>query len=325
MLRRQLRFVPRVIIMKNLTIATRGSALALWQANHIKSLLEAEHGITVTLSIIKTKGDIILDVPLAKVGGKGLFVKEIEEALMDGSADLAVHSMKDVPMELPEGLILAAVPVREDHADLMLSVKYGSLDELPQGAVVGTSSLRRQAQLLGLRPDLKIVSLRGNVDTRLRKLNEGQFDAIVMAAAGMKRLGLAAPKSFRLEPPAFLPAVGQGALGIECRADRQDVIDALKFLDDAVTREQAEAERGFSERLGGGCQAPIAATAYRTADGLLIDGLVSSLDGKTVIRRTLTAGQGQTPRDLGIALAEAVLADGGQPLLDEILNNAAAE
>jgi len=172
--------------MKNLTIATRGSALALWQANHIKGLLEAKYGISVELSIIKTKGDIILDVPLAKVGGKGLFVKEIEEALINGSADLAVHSMKDVPMELPEGLTLAAVPVREDTADLMLSVHYDSLDSLPQNAVVGTSSLRRQAQLLMLRPDLKIVSLRGNVDTRLRKLNEGQFDAIVMAAAGIK-------------------------------------------------------------------------------------------------------------------------------------------
>lgn len=208
--------------MEKLVIATRGSRLALWQANHVKDSLEAVHpGLAVELNIIKTKGDIILDVPLAKVGGKGLFVKEIEEALLSGAADIAVHSMKDVPMELPEGLILGIVPEREDPTDLFLSVDYDSLENLPAGAVVGTSSLRRQAQVLAQRPDLEVVSLRGNVDTRLRKLTEGQFAAIIMATAGMKRLGLSVPKECPLAPPAFIPAVGQGALGIEFREDRK--------------------------------------------------------------------------------------------------------
>ena len=194
--------------MEKLVIATRGSRLALWQANHVKDSLEAVHpGLAVELNIIKTKGDIILDVPLAKVGGKGLFVKEIEEALLSGAADIAVHSMKDVPMELPEGLILGIVPEREDPTDLFLSVDYDSLENLPAGAVVGTSSLRRQAQVLAQRPDLEVVSLRGNVDTRLRKLTEGQFAAIIMATAGMKRLGLSVPKECPLAPPAFIPAV----------------------------------------------------------------------------------------------------------------------
>lgn len=214
--------------MEKLVIATRGSRLALWQANHVKDSLEAAHpGLAVELNIIKTKGDIILDVPLAKVGGKGLFVKEIEEALLSGAADIAVHSMKDVPMELPEGLILGIVPEREDPTDLFLSVDYDSLESLPAGAVVGTSSLRRQAQVLAQRPDLEVVSLRGNVDTRLRKLTEGQFAAIIMATAGMKRLGLSVPKERPLAPPAFIPAVGQGALGIEFCEDRKDLAEML--------------------------------------------------------------------------------------------------
>jgi len=305
--------------MDKLIIATRGSALALWQANHIKSLIERNHHIPVELSIIKTKGDIILDVPLAQVGGKGLFVKEIEESLLSGEADLAVHSIKDVPMDLPEGLVLAAVPEREDPADLLLSMRYVSLAELPEGAKVGTSSLRRQAQLLGLRPDLRVVSLRGNVDTRLRKLTENQFDAIVMAASGMKRLGLSASCSSRLAPPEFLPAVGQGALGIECRADRADVLDLVRFLDHEETRLQIEAERGFSARLNGGCQAPIAAYARYEDGGLVLEGLIAALDGSEIIRRKLRQLPGQSPRALGAAAAELALEAGGETILRHIL------
>ena len=305
--------------MRSITIATRGSMLALWQANHIKTLIEQRHGIQVTLDIIKTKGDIILDVPLAKVGGKGLFVKEIETALLESRADIAVHSMKDVPMELPEGLILGAVPEREDTADLFLSVTYPALADLPKGSVVGTSSLRRQAQLLALRPDLSVVSLRGNVDSRLRKLREGQFDAIVMAAAGLKRLALNAPFMTPLTLPDFLPAVGQGALGVECRANDAEVRAIIEFLEDPATREQVEAERGFSARLDGGCQAPIAAAARRSPDGLKIEGLIASLDGARVLRQAMTAVPGQSPRELGTALAEALLDKGGSSLLAEIL------
>ena len=210
---------------KNLVIATRGSQLALWQAEHVKACLESlEPGLNISLRVIKTRGDIILDVPLSKVGGKGLFVKEIEEALLDGSADLAVHSIKDVPMVLPEGLVLGCVPQREICVDCLLSNRYASLDELPRGARVGTSSLRRQAQLLNLRPDLEILSLRGNVDTRLRKMKEGEYDAIVLASAGLKRLGLSADRMHHFEAASFVPAVGQGALGIECRGDDSEVL-----------------------------------------------------------------------------------------------------
>ena len=211
--------------MKKVVIATRGSQLALWQAEHIKSRLMAQYeGLEVELLILKTKGDIILDVPLAKVGGKGLFVKEIEEALLAGTADLAVHSMKDVPMVLPEGLTLGAVPEREICTDLFLSEKYAALEELPQGPKLGTSSLRRQSQALALRPDLEVAMLRGNVETRLRKMKEGQYDAIILARAGVKRLGLGATLQQDLTPPSFLPAVGQGALGIEIRAARPIIL-----------------------------------------------------------------------------------------------------
>ena len=222
-------------------------------------------------------------------------------------------------MELPEGLTLAAIPEREDPADMLLSVHYATLDALPRGATVGTSSLRRQAQLLGSRPHLNVLSLRGNVDTRLRKLKEGQFDAIVMAASGMKRLGLSAPLTSRLAPPAFLPAVGQGALGIECRADRTDILEAVHFLDHHETRICVEAERGFSARLNGGCQAPIAAFAQYSNDGLYLEGLIADLDGSVIIRRTLTQLSSQTPRDLGVAVAEQALEAGGSSLLERIL------
>jgi hydroxymethylbilane synthase len=304
--------------MRRLTIATRGSKLALWQAEHIRSLLEGRLGIDVSLLVLKTKGDIIQDVPLAKVGGKGLFVKEIEEALLDGRADLAVHSMKDVPMELPEGLVLGAVPPRENPADILLSVRHFSLADLPAGARIGTSSLRRQAQLLALRPDISIVSLRGNVDTRIRKLMDGEFDAIVMAAAGMNRLGLSAPSMVPLSPPAFLPAAGQGALGIEFRADRRELRDALAFLNHPETFACVAAERGFLAGLEGGCQVPIAAFAAIAPDGksLTLEGLVADPAGTRGIRRSITGDPGEA-RTLGLALADTVKAAGGVAILRE--------
>ncbi|EGY26860.1 porphobilinogen deaminase [Desulfovibrio sp. A2] len=315
--------------MKKLVIATRGSKLALWQAEHIKSCIEGKHpGVSVELLVLKTRGDIILDVPLAKVGGKGLFVKEIEEALLDGRADLAVHSMKDVPMELPEGLVLGIIPEREEPSDTFLSVHHASLAALPHGATVGTSSLRRQSQLLALRPDLNVVSLRGNVDTRLRKLSEGQFDAIIMATAGMKRLGLSAPKSEVLGPPAFLPAVGQGALGIEFRADRADLHDLLAFLEHTPTRIRVEAERGFLAGLQGGCQVPIAGHAVMTGnDTFTLEGLVADLTGTRVIRRTMngkSAPDGAQARTVGLDLAAQLVADGAGAILAEVYGNGEA-
>ena len=305
--------------MEKLVIATRGSRLALWQANHVKDSLEAVHpGLAVELNIIKTKGDIILDVPLAKVGGKGLFVKEIEEALLSGAADIAVHSMKDVPMELPEGLILGIVPEREDPTDLFLSVDYDSLENLPAGAVVGTSSLRRQAQVLAQRPDLEVVSLRGNVDTRLRKLTEGQFAAIIMATAGMKRLGLSVPKECPLAPPAFIPAVGQGALGIEFREDRKDLAEMLSFMEHRPTRICVEAERGLLAGLDGGCQVPIAGHAEMLDDGSFeLEGLVGEVDGSVIIRRKVT-GRADEARAVGFALARSLAEDGGAEILARV-------
>lgn len=306
--------------METLTIATRGSKLALWQARHIKTLLEERHPVQVELLVLKTKGDIILDVPLAKVGGKGLFVKEIEEALLDGRADIAVHSMKDVPMELPEGLILGVVPLRENPADLLLSARWPNLAALPHRARVGTSSLRRQAQLLRIRQDLDIVSLRGNVDTRLRKLMDGEFDAIVMAAAGMNRLGLTAPFMSALTPPDFLPACGQGALGLEFRQDRADIKKYLHFLNHQDTHDCVLAERAFLAGLEGGCQVPIAAFATLSgadASLLTLEGLVADTRGARVIRQSMTASRTQASA-LGLNLAEAVKAAGGAALLHEL-------
>ncbi len=304
--------------MRSLTIATRGSKLALWQANHIKSRLEARHpGLAVELLVIKTTGDKILDVPLAKIGGKGLFVKEIEEALTDRRADLAVHSMKDVPVQLPEGLVVGIHPEREKPTDTLLSVQHASLADLPPGARVGTSSLRRKSQLMALRPDLDIVDLRGNVDTRLRKLLEGQFAAIVMATAGLNRLGLAAPKMSELGPPAFLPAVAQGALGIEYRAEDTDTAAALAFLDHPATHTCVAAERGFLTGLDGGCQVPIA--AYATLDGptVRLTGFVADLTGQRAIRQEV-AGPADQAFALGLGLARSVLAVGGADILAEV-------
>jgi hydroxymethylbilane synthase len=301
------------------TIATRGSQLALWQANHIAGLLRGRHpGLAVELLILKTTGDKILDVPLAKVGGKGLFVKEIEDALLDGRADLAVHSLKDVPVELPAGLTLGVVPRREEPADVFLSVDYDCPAALPPAATVGTSSLRRQAQLLALRPDLRIQTLRGNLDTRVRKLTEGAYAAIVVAAAGLNRLGLTAPKRFTLGPPEFLPAVGQGALGLEYRADDQATAALAAFLDDPDSHDTVAAERGFLTGLDGGCQAPIAAHATIVDDTTLrLAGLVADLSGVRIIRRETAAPRAQA-FEYGLKLASDVLGAGGRALMDEL-------
>lgn len=304
-----------------LVIATRGSKLALWQAEHISALLEQRWpGLVVERLVVKTTGDIIQDVPLAKVGGKGLFVKEIEEAMLDGRADLAVHSMKDVPVELPEGLVLGVVPEREVFTDTLLLGQGDDLDSLPAGARVGTSSLRRQAQLKSLRPDLEIVMLRGNVDTRLRKLAEGQYDAIVMASAGLKRLGLVWERSFELGPPSFLPAVGQGALGLEYRRDDPAVAEMLAPLDHAPSHIAVDAERGFLTGLDGGCQVPIAAHAVLEGDVVTLTGFVADPEGRRIFRRE-ARGAGAGAFQLGLDLAREVLDAGAAEVLAELYDS----
>ena len=303
-----------------LTIATRGSKLALWQAERIRSLLLAAHPglLAVTLLVVKTRGDLILDVPLSKVGGKGLFIKEIEEALLDGRADLAVHSMKDLPMELPEGLVLAAIPERESVEDVFLSCRRQGPDSLPPGARVGTSSLRRQAQILALRPDLEVVPLRGNVDTRLAKLEKGEFDAIILARAGFERLGLSCAGEYVLPPDVFLPASGQGALGVEIRADRPDIAALLAPLDHFQSRVTVSAERGLMAGLDGGCHVPIGGFARMTGETRFeLTGLVADCRGTRIIRRSL-AGEAAAARETGLALAEIIKQDGGAEILAEL-------
>lgn len=306
--------------MQKLTIATRGSMLALWQAKHIKACLEKEHpGLTVELLKIVTTGDKITDVPLAKIGGKALFTKEIEEALLDGRADLAVHSMKDVPTVLPKGLVVDVIPEREAPTDSFLSVNYDTLDDLPKGAKLGTCSLRRRAQSLSLRPDLKVLDLRGNVDTRLRKLMDGEFDAIIMATAAMNRLGLTAPRMELLGPPRFLPAVSQGALGIEYVAERSEVAGALDFLNHKETALAVQAERGMLTGLEGGCQVPIGGYGRLDGDTITLTGAVWTLDGKTEIRKEVS-GDADKAFDLGMGLAKEMLIDGAKEILDAIYN-----
>jgi len=305
--------------MKKIVIATRGSKLALWQANYIKSRLQSEYPeIEVELSIIKTKGDIILDVPLAKVGGKGLFVKEIEEALLHKQADIAVHSIKDVPMNLEQNLTLACIPKRAEASDTFLSMHYTSPENLPISALVGTSSLRRQSQLLAMRPDLTISPLRGNIDTRVSKLLEGQYDAIILATAGLKRLGLIAPVTKAFNPHLFLPAVGQGALGIECLSERADIIETLFFLEHYQTRICIEAERGFLAGLEGGCQVPIAGYATMIKpDTFTLEGFVANVDGSSPIREEITAHASEA-RQAGLELAQRMLAKGAKSILDSL-------
>jgi hydroxymethylbilane synthase len=273
-----------------LIIATRESRLALWQAEHVRDLLQRRHGADVRLLGMTTRGDQILDRTLSKVGGKGLFVKELEAALADGRARLAVHSLKDVPMELPAGFVLAAILQREDPRDAFVSPRYARLDDLPHGAVVGTSSLRRHAQLLSLRPDLRIEPLRGNLDTRLHKLDSGAYDAIVLAAAGLVRLGLAARIRLRFEPQQMLPAAGQGALAIEVRADDQALIDLLAPLEHRPSALATEAERALSRALGGSCSLPLAAYAEPRGGGLWLRARLGAADDPT---RPLLAADAQ--------------------------------
>lgn len=302
-----------------ITIATRGSKLALWQANRVRDqLIAAAPGTEVELLVVKTKGDKILDVPLAKVGGKGLFVKEIEHALLDARADLAVHSMKDVPAELEDGLEMAAVSEREDPFDALVSTSGAGFDELPEGARVGTSSLRRACQLLARRPDLRIVGLRGNVPTRLGKLAGADFDAVVLAAAGLVRLGFADRITERLDRGLCLPAAGQGALGVETRADDGvgDLVrEAIHHRPDAV---RVAAERACIGRLGGGCQTPLAAFAVYLDGELHIEGLVGRPDGTEIIRGE-RSGDPAAASELGVALAEELLGRGADAILRDLL------
>ncbi|MGE8684395.1 MAG: hydroxymethylbilane synthase [Acinetobacter sp.] len=301
--------------MKILKIATRQSPLALWQAEHIRARLEALHAdLKVELVTFVTQGDKILDTPLAKIGGKGLFVKELEAALLDGRADLAVHSMKDVPMALPEGLSLAVICEREDPLDAFVSNSYNHFDDLPQGAKVGTSSLRRKCQILKQRPDLEIVDLRGNVGTRLSKLDAGNYDAIILASAGLKRLGLAERIRHTIQPVISLPAVGQGALGLECRTDDQAVLDLIQPLMHTETNVCVRAERAFNAYLEGGCQVPIAGYATLQDGQIHLEGRVGSVDGQTLLKAE-QVGTPEQAEQLGVALAQDLLAQGAGEIL----------
>jgi hydroxymethylbilane synthase len=301
-----------------LVIGTRGSALALWQAEWVQARLHAlAPTVRITLKTIKTSGDKITDVPLAAIGGKGLFVKEIEEALLREEIDLAVHSMKDVPTVLPDRLTLVAVPAREDSRDVLISRSGLTLATLPSGARIGTSSLRRQAQLLHRRADLVVEMLRGNLDTRLRKAREGTYDAVVVAAAGLNRLGWAEHVTEYLSAEVSLPAVGQGALGIEGRRDDLFVSRLAQGLDDAPTRIAVTAERAFLERLEGGCQVPIAAHASVSGATLTLDGLVASVDGRRLLREAME-GTVAEAKAVGVAVAERLLRRGGADILREI-------
>jgi hydroxymethylbilane synthase len=303
--------------MKKLVVGTRGSALARWQAEHVSDRLRAADAeLSVELLVIRTRGDKILDVPLAKVGGKGLFVKEIEQALRRREVDLAVHSMKDLPSELVEGLTLAAVTEREDPRDALVS-RRGGLEALPPGARVGTSSLRRRCQLLQLRPDLEVAELRGNVDTRLRKLDEGRYDAVLLAAAGLRRLGHAARITELLEPRWMIPAVGQGALGIEARADDAALLERLALLHHAPTAATVTAERSFLGRLGGGCQVPVAAHGRLEGETLTLEALIGHPSGAPTYRGE-AAGPAAEARRLGEGLADELLRRGGRAVLDEV-------
>lgn len=300
--------------MANLRIGSRGSQLALWQANHVAGLLRAQ-GHAVEIEIIKTTGDKILDVALAKVGTKGMFTKEIEEALAAKRVDLAVHSLKDVPTELEPKFTLAAIMKREDPRDAFISVKYAGLDDLPRGAKVGTSSLRRQSQLKAVRPDLEIFPLRGNVDTRLRKLESGEYDTIILAAAGVHRLGLDKHVRSRIDADVMCPAVGQGALAIESRADDKQTLAHLAFLNHAETRAAIECERALLGALGGGCQVPIGAFAEAQDGGLHLRAMVGRPDGSEILRES---AQGNDAAKLGRETAQKLLQRGGDKILKDV-------
>jgi hydroxymethylbilane synthase len=300
---------------QKLVIASRESALALWQARHIQGRLQALYPhMTVDILGMTTTGDQILDTPLARIGGKGLFVKELEQALADGRADLAVHSMKDVPMHLPEGFALAAIGEREDPRDAFVSNDFARLEDLPAGSIVGTSSLRRQSQLQARLPHLKIASLRGNLQTRLRKLDEGQYAAIILAAAGLKRLGLEARIRQLIAPEMSIPAVGQGALGIEINAQRQDLLPLLAPLNHEATASCVEAERAMSRALAGSCLVPLGAFAERSGDTLVMRGFVASIDGREMLRAEVS-GDAADAETLGRLLADRLIAQGADRIL----------
>ena len=301
-----------------LRIATRKSPLALWQAHYVSDLLKHHHpDLEIELVTMTTQGDKILDTPLAKVGGKGLFVKELETGMLEGRADIAVHSMKDVPVDFPPGLHLAVICEREDPRDAFVSNNFKTLDELPQGAILGTSSLRRQAQISALRPDLKIIDLRGNVNTRLKKLDDGEYDAIILAAAGLKRLKFDERITQFIGTDICLPAIGQGAVGIECRSDDARVHNLIAPLNDNKTQIRVTAERAMNERLQGGCQVPIAGYAELERGLIMLRGLVGQVDGKKIIRGDI-AGPPENAEELGIVLAEDLLSRGADKILNEL-------
>ena len=307
---------------REIRIATRKSALALWQAEHVKSRLEQAHpGLIVSLVPMVSRGDKLLDAPLAKIGGKGLFVKELETALLENQADIAVHSMKDVPMDFPEGLGLYCICEREDARDAFVSNTFESLDALPAGSVVGTSSLRRQAQLLARRPDLKIQFLRGNVNTRLAKLDAGEYDAIILAAAGLIRLGFEARIRSFISAEDSLPAGGQGAVGIECRSDDAELQALLAPLHHRDTADRVVAERALNKRLNGGCQVPIACYALLEGEQLWLRGLVGQPDGSALLRAEARAPRHEAER-LGVEVAEALLEQGAGAILQAVYGEA---
>jgi len=306
------------IMNKTIKIGTRGSKLALWQANWVKSALEAQNpALAVELVIIKTKGDKILDVPLAKVGGKGLFVKEIEDALLNGHVDLAVHSMKDMPAEIPQGLCIGAIPEREIPQDVLISKNGHQLSELGAGAHIGTSSLRRASQILHARPDLVIKSLRGNLDTRLKKLETENLDAVILAAAGVKRLGLEDRITEYLDETIMLPAVGQGALCIEIRQNDPVIEPLVAALEHPRTRTVVMGERAFLNRLEGGCQVPMAAYGTVENNTFTLYGLVATLDGATLIKDTLS-GPADSSEQIGLDLAERLVSRGAQKIIESL-------
>ena len=308
---------------RTIRIGTRGSALALFQANWVKDqLIQLDPSLTVQIQVIKTKGDKILDVPLAKVGGKGLFVKEIEEALLSGAVDLAVHSMKDMPAELPKGLCIGAVPERETPNDVLIASKHTRLADLPSSAKVGTSSLRRSSQLLALKPAVEIVPLRGNIDTRIKKLHAGEMDAIILAAAGVKRLNLEQHITELIDTHSILPAVGQGALCIETREADERIETVVSRLNHHATRVAVMGERAFLHRLEGGCQVPIAAFGVLENQELSLTGLVANLNGTSVLKDTITGNENEA-KHIGIELAERLLEKGAHGILETVKKDAA--
>ena len=302
--------------MNRLVIATRGSRLALWQSEHIKKLIEKKFpNIRVELSVFKTKGDKILDTPLALIGGKGLFTKELEDAMLKKRAHLAVHSLKDVPTILPKGLVLAAFTKREDSRDVLLSQKYKSIKDLPKGAIVGTTSLRRRMQLLNLRDDLVVKDLRGNIDTRIKKLKNGEFDAIILATAGVKRLGLIDEVKYfnPIEIDLMIPAMGQAALGIEC-IDEKDVLKIVKTLNDEKSEIETRVERDFVDRLEGGCQVPIGVKATLLDEKIDVKAVIGLPNGKELLKEEIV-GDKKEYKELGIKLADLMIKKGAKELL----------